>query len=465
MTRLSLRLRVFLFFCLIALGGIGIALLALFIGYRQLGEPQAASAFVTVATLITFGFLALCTAIWRLFDENVSKPIEGLAAQFRVRADADIATVIDTGAAKYLGDLAPAAAAVAERLEDAAQATAETVSQRTERLERHCAQLLKILSDMPIAVIVATQGHKIVLYDGQAAALMENEAPLCLDSSIFDYLDERSIRTVLEGMAADGANRRAIAVTSRSGRPLAGHIRVFGGGAGYTLMLEPLEVEDERPLVYDFDLLTRARPSAPDETALRDLSYVVFDTETTGLDPARDAVVQIGAVRVVNGRVIASETFEALAHPGRPIPPSSTRVHGISNEMVADAPPFTAVCARFHAFARDAVIVAHNAPFDLAFLHRETKTGGPVFDNAVLDTVHLSAVVFGGSETHTLDAICERLQIDIPEAQRHTALGDAMATARALSAMLPILEARGLGRFGDLRSEIRKHARILKVQE
>ena len=465
MSRLGLRLRVFLFFCLIALGGIAVLLAGLWLGHRQLGEPGAFSAFLTAGIVAGFGLLGLCTFVWRCFDEHVSKPVEQLAAQFRVRAEAGIAAEIDAQAAKYLGDLAPAASAVADRLDRAATATAETVAARTDRLERQRAQLLEILSDIPVAVIVVSQDHKVVLYDGQAAALMAQEAPLRLDSSVFDYLREGSIRAVLESMAADGVKRREVAVTARSGTPLAGHVRVFGGGRGYTLMLEPLSAGSERPPVYDFDLLTRARPTDPDETPLRDLCFVVFDSETTGLDPARDAVVQLGAVRVVGGRVIASERFEALVDPARPIPPVATRVHGITDAMVAGAPPLPEVCAQFHAFARDAVLVAHNAPFDLAFLHRETERGGPRFDNPVLDTVHLSAVVFGGTATHTLDAICARLQIEIPPDARHSAMGDAMATAQALVAMLPILEARGLRHFGELRTEIRKHARILKLAD
>jgi DNA polymerase-3 subunit epsilon len=90
---------------------------------------------------------------------------------------------------------------------------------------------------------------------------------------------------------------------------------------------------------------------------------------------------------------------------------------------------------------------------------------GLSFDNPILDTVHLSAVVFGGSEEHTLDALCERLDITIPSEVRHSALGDAIATARAFVGVLPILEARGLATFGEVLEEMRKHQRILKVEE
>ncbi|MEL6839264.1 MAG: exonuclease domain-containing protein [Pseudomonadota bacterium] len=462
MKDLSLRFRVFLFFCLIGLGGIAVVLTALFLGYRQLGTPEALSSFVTAGVVASLGTLALSTFVWRLFDENVSKPIEALAGQFRVRAESGIATSIDERTARYLGDLAPAAHAINEKLGQASQATAETVAEKTARLERQRAQLLRILSDIPVAVIVATPDHQIVLYDGQAADLMEREAPARLNGSVCDYLEESALVDALAAMKDRDATRRPITIKGKSGAVYSGHIRVFDDAGGYMLMLEPLDPDAARPLVYDFDLLDKDQSTDPNETPLRDLTFVVFDSETTGLDPAKDDVVQLGAVRIVNGKVIRAEVFDKLVNPGRPIPSASTKVHKVTDAMVADAPPFETVCARFHAFARDAVIIAHNAPFDMAFLHR---INDPAFDNPILDTVHLSAIVFGGSATHTLDALCERLEVTIPADLRHTALGDAMATAEAFVAMLPVLEARGLKTFGQVKAEMRKHARILEVQE
>ncbi len=465
MTDLSLRLRIFLFFCLIGLGGFAIVLVAIWLGYRQLDSPNALSAFITVATVSGFGILALATFVWRLFDENVSKPIEALAAAFRVRADADIDPAMDANIAKYLGDLAPAASAINQRLGEASQVTAETVAQKTARLERQRAQLLQILSDIPIAVIVATQDHQIVLYDGQAADLMEREAPMRLNCSVFDYLNADAIHDALSKMGADGATRREIAVKGRSGDTYSGHIRLFGESSGYTLMLQPLDPDAERPLVYDFDLLDRSQPTDLNTAALHDLTFVVFDSETTGLNPEQDEVVQLGAVRIVNGKIIDTEVFDTLVNPGRPIPAASTKVHQIDDSMVADAPTFGTVCQRFHTFSQNSVIIAHNAPFDMAFLHRGTAQMDHRFDNPILDTVHLSAIIFGGSAEHTLDAISKRLSIDIPVEQRHTALGDALATARVFVAMLPILKARGLSTLGEVQSEMQKHSRILKVQE
>ena len=229
-------------------------------------------------------------------------------------------------------------------------------------------------------------------------------------------------------------------------------------------MLEPLRPDAARPLVYDFDLLDKEEPTCLDQSRMGDLTFVVFDSETTGLDPQTDEVVQLGAVRVVNGKIIEGEVFDTLVNPGRTIPPGSTAVHQISDAMVADAPRFDTACRAFHQFAANSVIVAHNAPFDMAFLRRQCRGQDYAFDNPVLDTVHLSAVVFGGAAEHTLDALCDRLDVHIPDDVRHTGLGDALATAKALVALIPILEARGYTTFEQVRAEIQKHSRILKVE-
>ncbi|KPQ10684.1 MAG: DNA polymerase III subunit epsilon [Saliniramus fredricksonii] len=217
-----------------------------------------------------------------------------------------------------------------------------------------------------------------------------------------------------------------------------------------------------RSTVYDFALLDRARSAGIAQSALNDLAYVVFDTETTGLDPERDEIVQLAALRVVNGRIVDGEVFETLIDPQRPIPPGATAVHGITPQMVIGAPHIGEAGARFHRFAAGAVLVAHNAPFDMAFLRRHEAIICQRFDNPILDTVLASAVLFGQGESHSLDALASRFGIIIPEAARHTALGDAEATAQALVRMLPMLRARGFTRFGDLVGEMRKHGRLLQ---
>lgn len=458
MQHLSLRIRIFLFFCLAACGSLAITIAALFVGYRQLADPAAMSPFVTTGVIAAFGILGLVAGVWLLFDENVSKPVERIAASLRVRAHVDVSTPIAVSDARYLGDLAPAASALGTILDDVARSKSARSQDRINALEQQRDQLVEILSDVPVATLLMSAAHEIVLYDGQAAALMERVSPARLKTQIFDYFQRDAIVAALTTLQAQGGGRMDVAVQSHCDRTYVGHMRAFGRDGHYTLMLEPPEPVTARPLTFDFGLLSTARAASLGDTALRDLVYVVFDSETTGLDPVKDAVVQLGAVRVVNGRIVQGEDFDTLVDPGVPIPIRSTQVHGISTAMVAGAPRFDTVCADFRSFAADAVLVAHNAAFDMAFLQRQSPGA---FDQPVLDTVLLSAAVFGGSAVHTLDAICDRLAITIPEDQRHTAMGDAIATAKALVAMIAMCEGRGITTFAALEAELRKHQRVL----
>lgn len=462
MKNLNLRLRIFLFFCLAGLGSLAITMIALLIGFRQLAQPDAISAFVTTGLIAALGITGLIAGIWLLFDDHVSKPVEAIAASLRVRAHVDLSKPINVTTAKYLGDLAPAASAMAAVLDEVTRSRAEQNMEYLSEVTEQRNRLVEILSDIPVATILVSAEHEIVLYDGQAAALMGRVRTARLKSLLFDYLDKTSVLAALEQIKGADASRIEIAVAALSGEVYSGYIRAFGANGGYTLMLEPLESSAARPLTYDFELLTSARAAALQDTKLRDLVYVVFDTETTGLNTVTDDVVQLGAVRVVNGKIVADEVFDTLVNPGRPIPKRSTDVHGITNAMIADAPYFNDVCTRFQSFAQGSVFVAHNAAFDLAFLKRQEVKIDCAFDQPILDTVLMSAAIFGGPAVHTLDAICDRLSITIPADQRHTAMGDALATARALIAMISICEGRGIQTLGALQAESEKHSRVLR---
>ncbi|RVT83212.1 3'-5' exonuclease [Rhodobacteraceae bacterium CCMM004] len=457
-----LRLRVFLFFCLIVGAGWLVVLGGLWLAARQMGAEAPIGALSTVAVAALFGLAAVAAGVWLLFDENVAKPLERIAADLRARTHVGVGRGLDLKAARWLGDIGPAAEALVRAHDAARRDTTREAQRQTEALKAERARLLRILSDIPIAVLVMNQRHQIVAYDGQAAALMAKESPPRLNASLFDYLDEVSVKAGLDALPDRGAARIGVTVTGRSGADYTGHLRGFGGQAGYSLMLEPLDPDADRPMVYDFDLLDRDTPADLADTPLRSLSFVVFDSETTGLLPHKDHVVQIGAVRVVNGRVIPGEQFETLVNPGVPIPPASTKVHRVSDDMVTGAPDMAAASRAFHAYASGSVVVAHNAPFDMAFLHRAAKELDLVWDHVVLDTVLISAIVFGGSARHTLGAVCERLDYQIPAHLRHTALGDAQATAEALCRMLPILEARGIRTLRRLREEMGRHTRIVE---
>jgi DNA polymerase-3 subunit epsilon len=201
---------------------------------------------------------------------------------------------------------------------------------------------------------------------------------------------------------------------------------------------------ESRPEYYDFDLFAATESSrALDERRLADLVYTVFDTETTGLDPAGgDEIIQIGATRLVNGKLLRNECFEQLVDPGRPIPQSSLTIHGITSDMVAGKPRIDEVLLAFHAYARETVLVAHNAAFDMRCLQLKEGRVGVQFDQPVLDTLLLSAVVHPNQESHRLEDIAERLGVTL--IGRHTAIGDAMVTAEIFLKLIPLLAERGI---------------------
>jgi DNA polymerase III subunit epsilon len=206
---------------------------------------------------------------------------------------------------------------------------------------------------------------------------------------------------------------------------------------------------DSRPEVYDFDLFrTTEQTRGLAERRLADLAYTVFDTETTGLDPsAGDEIIQIGATRIVAGKLRHEESFEQLVNPGRDIPAAGRAIHGIEPAMVEGAPGIDSVLPAFHAYAEDTVLVAHNAAFDMRFLELKQQRTGLAFDQPVLDTLLLSAVVHPAQASHRLEAIAERL--GVPILGRHTALGDAMVTAEVFLKLVPLLAERGIHTLGQ----------------
>lgn len=206
-----------------------------------------------------------------------------------------------------------------------------------------------------------------------------------------------------------------------------------------------------RPEYYDFDLFRQTdAPSVLDDYLLSQLTYTVFDTETTGLEPsAGDEIIQIGATRIVNGRLLKGEVFDQLIDPQRPIAAASVRVHGITRQMLAGQPTIASVLPRFHAFCEETVLVAHNAAFDMRFLQLKEEVTGITFRQPVLDTLMLSAVLHPNQELHSLEAIAGRLGVKI--VGRHTALGDAIVTGEVLLKMIPLLADQGIQTLGQAR--------------
>ncbi|MCO4090301.1 MAG: DNA polymerase III subunit epsilon [Limnohabitans sp.] len=219
---------------------------------------------------------------------------------------------------------------------------------------------------------------------------------------------------------------------------------------------------DSRPEYYDFDLFQMSEGHhALDDRPLRSLIYTVFDTETTGLNPSQgDEIIQIGATRIVNGKLLRQDAFEQLIDPGRSIPAASIPIHGITPAMVQGQPRIGQVLPVFHAYASDTVLVAHNAAFDMKFLQLKERSTGLRFDQPVLDTLLLSAVIHPHQDSHRLEAIAQRMNITV--LGRHTALGDALVTAEVFLRMIPLLAEMGILTLGQAREAAQKtyHARL-----
>ena len=164
-------------------------------------------------------------------------------------------------------------------------------------------------------------------------------------------------------------------------------------------------------------------------------TYVVFDIETTGLNPALNEITEIGAVKIVNGK--KTETFSYLVNPGCPIPPNIVSLTGISDDMVADKPTISQVLPMFLEFCGDSVIVAHNAGFDTGFIRRKASEQKLPFHNKIVDTLRLSRELFSKHSKHSLDAVAKRVGVSLEN--HHRAVDDATATAEIFLKFLDMI--------------------------
>jgi DNA polymerase-3 subunit epsilon len=203
------------------------------------------------------------------------------------------------------------------------------------------------------------------------------------------------------------------------------------------------QIAKGRPVFYDFDLFALGAHGELADFPLERLSYTVFDTETTGLEPSEgDEIISIGAVRIVNSRMLTAEAFDQLVNPHRPIAPASVKIHGIRDEMLVGEPDIDTVLPLFSRYCADTVLVGHNVAFDMRFLQLKEERTGIRFRQPVLDTLLLSAVLHENIGDDRLEAIAHRLGIEV--VARHSAVGDALVTAEIFLKMIPLLASRGI---------------------
>ncbi|MDJ0778649.1 MAG: DUF294 nucleotidyltransferase-like domain-containing protein [Gammaproteobacteria bacterium] len=187
----------------------------------------------------------------------------------------------------------------------------------------------------------------------------------------------------------------------------------------------------------------------PGSIPLLSLDAIAFDSETTGLDTSKARMIQLGAVRIVHGEVVVDANFQELINPGVPIPAESQAIHGISDSDVADARGFADVAAEFDAWRGNSVLIGYASGFDLAMLKRERDLAGLEWQAPrCLDVRFLVNLLAPNLPDFSLDTIASWSGVDIKG--RHSALGDAIATAEIFVALIPRLREAGIRTLAEV---------------
>ena len=175
--------------------------------------------------------------------------------------------------------------------------------------------------------------------------------------------------------------------------------------------------------------------------------FVAIDLETTGLDPRRDAIVSLAAIPFLDGTPAAG--YVTLVDPGRPIPPQSTAIHGLTDGMVRGAPSLERVLRGVEPVIDGVVLVGHNVGFDATVLGQARRARGlPRLRNHLVDTDRLAASLHPEWRDFSLEHVAERLDVEV--VARHTAEGDALTAGRILVALWPELQVRRVRTVAEL---------------
>ena len=357
---------------------------------------------------------------------------------------------------------APAFEGEVARLHDAIDATmARGRAGGAALAESRLAAVLATLTD---GIVVVTEAGQVSLVNGPARQVL-GAAEVACGTSVFAALDRASLTAAMAAAAA------------RPGAPVARDIARVGGGAlavtvadlpghGGAVLRFAADPGAAAPATLDHDLSLHDRPpeaALDDATPLAALPGLVFDGETTGLDVVADRLVAAGAVRVHGATVYRAVHLDALVDPGVPIPASSTAIHGITDAMVAEAPPFADLYGRLRGLLNGVVMIGHNIGFDAAILRAEAARAGLDWPEPErLDTLLLAAALWPEMTALDLEDIAARLGVDVRG--RHTALGDALVTADIWSALVPLLADAGVRTFAEARAFAASATRVLARQ-
>ncbi|MGO4960721.1 PolC-type DNA polymerase III [Jeotgalibaca porci] len=209
---------------------------------------------------------------------------------------------------------------------------------------------------------------------------------------------------------------KAIAITDHAGAQAFPDAHAAGKKHGVKILygIEANIVDDGVPVAYN-----------PSRRELAEDTYVVFDVETTGLSAVYDKIIELAAVKMYKGNVI--DTFEAFINPGIPLSQLIINLTGITDNMLKDAPSEAAVIPKFKEFCEDAILVAHNASFDMGFINKAYEhVGLPEAHNPVIDTLELSRFLHPQLKSHRLNTLAKRYNVSLE--QHHRAVFDAETT-------------------------------------
>ncbi len=177
-----------------------------------------------------------------------------------------------------------------------------------------------------------------------------------------------------------------------------------------------------------------------------DASYVVFDIETTGFHPFKNKIIEIGAVKVINGEI--TDRFSEFINPRVPIPFTIERLTGINDAMVCDAPGVEEILPKFLSFCEGCVLVAHNASFDTSFIRYNAEQLGIEFPPTYVDTVGLARFLLPHLGRFKLDTVAKELHVSLEN--HHRAVDDAGATAEIFVKFIPMLKKKGFETLDDI---------------
>ncbi len=217
---------------------------------------------------------------------------------------------------------------------------------------------------------------------------------------------------------------KAIAVTDHAGAQSFPEAYTAGNKNGIKILygVEANLVDDGVPIAYN-----------DAHRLLAEDTYVVFDFETTGLSAVYDTIIELGAVKMKGGEVI--DRFESFANPHHPLSATTINLTSITDDMVQDAPDPGEVLQRFHNWAEDGILVAHNATFDMGFLNvGYQRLGFEKAKNPVIDTLELARFLYPEMKNHRLNTLTKKFDVELT--QHHRAIYDAEATGYLLFKMM-----------------------------